>query len=557
MKWLKYWVLLFFAMTGTSSLASHLLGGSIWYTHIATTSTTSTYWIKLRLTADQSGVTLGTQQYVYAISSDGTINDTLTLNLHTPSSGGFYGGCAYSNIGTYQAVYTFPRGKNMKFYFHQCCRPSGSTAIPSSGSKGFYLEAQIRTSSVNSRGFDNGVVLDRVGATGVRLGRANIIPAKWSEADGDSTHISFRPAAEWLMSAGVPISYATGYSAHQPIPNSGGTDSLHLVASRQALTVIPNTIGQSTIALRYENFLYDALTASYVSVGYSSSEFAVEMSADPVNPISLSYIPGTVLNRIRLQTSAEIYPDSHVGDEFSLHNSIGVVQGGISGAAFSISGNGSRIDLTTNPALPAGSYTLHLDTASDLTTIIGFCSRWIPEGTLQVALPFTPSQIVALTGGGGSGLYSMSDTTQVKSVRWSAPGCTLIQNGVIQSNPFITQSWAPVDVQMGQSQSTLYAIRNGEGGATDTVSFALMSGLESIEISADELFVTPNPSNSRFVLSSPVAGSYSLWSVYGQVLEAGPAAQEIDLSAYQSGLYLLEIRPDDGRPQLLKLYLRR
>jgi hypothetical protein len=110
---------------------------------------------------------------------------------------------------------------------------------------------------------------------------------------------------------------------------------------------------------------------------------------------------------------------------------------------------------------------------------------------------------------------------------------------------------------MGQSQSTLYAIRNGEGGVTDTVSFALMSGLESIETSADELFVTPNPSDSRFALSSPLAGSYSLWSVYGQVLEAGPAAQEIDLSACQSGLYLLEIRPDDGRPQLLKLYLRR
>ncbi len=556
MKRLKFWFVLFFTMVGPSVIASHLLGGSIWYTHVSTTATTSTYWIKLRLTADQTGAYLGPQQIVYAVSSDGSVNDTLTLNLNSSGSGGFYGGCAYSNVGTYQAVFSFPKGKDMKFYFHQCCRPPGSTSIPNSGSKEFYIEAQIRTSSLNTRGFDNGVVLDRVGATGVRLGRANIIPAKWSEADGDSIHITFRPAFNWLMSNAVPIAYSAGYSSHQPIPNSGGTDSLHFIANRQALTVVPNTVGQSTIALRYENFVYNATTASFVSVGFSSAEFNVEMSALSVSPISLSDLPVSVPKRIRLQTSAEIYPESYSGQEFSLSNSLGPIQGAFTGATFSISGNGSRIDLTTL-AIPAGNYVLHLDSATDLTTLVGFCSRWIPEDTLHVYLPFTQAQVVALTGGGGSGLYTLSDTSLVQSVRWWAPGCTLLQNGVSQANPFTTQSWAPVDVQMGQAQSTLYAIRNGEGGATDTVSLELLSGLDVSEPQEGSLAIFPNPTNGRFALSVPISGDYALWSVYGQILESGTISEDFDLSFYASGVYLLELRPEAGPSQVLKVHLKK
>lgn len=548
-------LLLLFLDAPLGMFASHIHGAAIWYTHVSTSSTQATYLINLRLLTYSLNYLPGVNESITVKSDDGSIDQLITLN-QVGTTSNYSGPCGMGTVSDFSAYFSFTPGKNVKFIYEYCCR-NALTSVVLPASQSMHVEAKVNTGLVNPRGFDNGVELSQFGMRYVRVGQANVLPLLWAEADGDSVALKLVPAMRKVNGIPVSVPYAAGYRAGQPIPNAAGWDSLRIHAANDALSVVPSAVGTTALVLRYLNYGWNATTNARYLAGYSTSDGVVEMQANLGTPIPWSVVPGTTPNQITLQTASPVYEETYVGDEFSISTTSGQNLGGVLAAQWTNTSGGTTITLFTDPSIIAGNYLLNLDTAFDQTTLIGSCANWVPSGSVPVVLPFKFGQIYPVTGGGGSGLYAFSDTTQSQSITWLAVGANLSHLGVTQSSPFTTQSWAPVDVNMTQTQGVLYAIRNGEGGATDTVSFALMSGLESIETSADELFVTPNPSNSRFALSSPVVGSYSLWSVYGQVLEAGPAAQEIDLSAYQSGLYLLEIRPDDGSPQLLKLYLRR
>ena len=535
--------------------ASHIHGAAIWYTHVSTTSTLATYNIHLRLLTYSSSTVPVANESITVKSDDGTINQIIQLS-QIGSTANYLGPCGMGLISDFIGTFTFPTGKNVKFSYENCCRLTlNSVVLP--GSQSMYVEAKVNTGPVNPRGYDNGVAPSQFGMRTVQVGQANVLPIPWNEADGDSVAIRLVPVMRTFNGTISAIPYASGYSANQPIPNAGGWDSLRGLSSNNALFVVPSTLGTTAMAIRYLNYGWDPTTNSRYLAGYSTVDGIVEVQANGGTPIPWSAMPSSVPNQLVVQTSTPVYEETYVGTEFSISTLSGQNLGGVLAAQFSNASSGTAITLFTDPSISAGNYLLNLDTAFDQTTLVGNCADWVPSGSISVVLPFKFGQIYPVSGGGGSGLYAFSDTTQSESITWMATGADLSQGGVGQTNPFTTQSWAPVDVNMTQSQGVLYAIRNGEGGATDTVSLVLLSGLDVSEPGEGSFTIFPNPTSGRFALNVAVSGDYALWSVYGQILESGTISEDFDLSFYASGVYLLELRPETGSPQVLKVHLKR
>jgi hypothetical protein len=152
-------------------------------------------------------------------------------------------------------------------------------------------------------------------------------------------------------------------------------------------------------------------------------------------------------------------------------------------------------------------------------------------------------------------MYQLSNATNLDSVTWSATGAQLSQSGTLYGAQFTTSSNNPVEVAMFDPTGELRALRHGAGGATSLETFALTSGIGTLEPSISQSKVHPNPTTGWVSLSTDLAGSYELFSFFGALLEHGALTPELDLSRYPQGVYLLTITAD-GRTETLRIVRR-
>jgi len=510
--------------------------------------------VKLNLVADITGIGLGAQQWVFLKSTDGTFNDTLVVN----QVGGQYtvnNGCAYAVANNFQALVVVPKNKVIKMYYEACCRPSGFTALVNSASQSFYLEALIDGQALGQRGYDNAVQPLNIGPHRVISGAESYLPAFWSEPDGDSVNVSLHSAFSWNLyqKVGVPATYAAGYSGRQPIPTAGGSDSLAFLPGTHTFRVVPNAVGGSTIALRYTNYMWDSVSASYTMTGYSNAEYPVYMFASSNYNLTYSVLQSQVPNQIVFKTSGPHYTATYSGGEFGLKTIAGQsIPSAIDSVQFVNPNFGDQWTIYTDTNLLPGNYLLNITLGVDSNTLVGYCATALAPGAISVTLPFDTASISALWGGTGTGFYALSNVAKIDSITWSASGAILSQNGTTHGNQFSTTNFGPIWLSMSQPTGELRALRHGAGGATSLATFALTSGIGTDEPSVPQSSVYPNPTSGTASLVTDLVGTYELFSVFGALLERGAIPSELDFSRYPQGVYLLALT-GDGRTETLRI----
>jgi len=537
--------------------ATHLIGGHLTYVHVSSTATTSTYSVRLRLLAEQSGLLLGTTETVNVNATNGTFGATPLLQRYM-SVYSISSGCETAYAADYRADVTVPKGQNIKITYHNCCRPSSYTSMVNSSVQQIYLEALIMGTPASPRGFDNGVVPLTTALHSTVVGMSSYIPFQWSEADGDSVHVNIIPSMGYNAptSTVVNVTYAAGYTWNQPVPNSGGADSLILDDASRTLRVVPSVLGRTSVALKFSNYYVDSTSSIALLAGYSTAEVPVSMLANSSTGMVLSTAGALPTGEIQAQTSVPFYTGSFADSEFQLETVSGQVLGsGLDSIVIANPHFGGQISFFADTTLTSGNYHLRISAGSDSNTLVGQCGAALPAGPVPVTLPFDTTWIAALGAGSGSGMYQLSNATNLDSVTWSATGAQLSQSGTLYGAQFTTSSNNPVEVAMFDPTGELRALRHGAGGATSLETFALTSGIGTLEPSISQSKVHPNPTTGWVSLSTDLAGSYELFSFFGALLEHGALTPELDLSRYPQGVYLLTITAD-GRTETLRIVRR-
>ena len=541
-------------MLSTTLLASHIMGGSLTYSWVSSSAATSTYKVKLTLLADPYGASLAPQEYVYLKSTDGSFSDTLTLSMVGTTQNNSTG-CVTAITANFQANVVLPKNRVIKMFYRVCCRPSGTSGLVNSGSQSLYIEALIDGLALGQRGYDNSAQPEQTWPYGVITGKESFIPAFWTEQDGDSVHVSLRHSMSWNSSLGVPVpaNYSSGFTWRQPVPTAGGPDSLRPYMQSQLFRLVPNTVGGSTVALQYTNYLWDSTTSSYRATGYVQSEFPIYIFASTNYPLNYSILANTVPHLIKFKTSGPHYTATFSGEEFALKSVLGqTIPGAIDSVHFLDAKMGNFVNLYTDPNLLPGNYELQVAKGADSNSLVGYCSNALMPGTKSVNLPFAPAQISALWGGTGTGFYELQNAGTVDSVTWSATGAILSQAGTTFGAQFTTTNLNPVWLSMSQPSGELRALRHGAGGATSLTTFALASGIGTDEPRLPQARVYPNPTSGKVSLVTDLVGTYELFSVFGALLERGAIPSELDLGSYPQGVYLLTLT-GDGRRETLRV----
>lgn len=537
--------------------ATHLIGGHLTYVWVSSTATTVTYNIRLRLIADQSGIGLGTTESVNLNATNGTFAATPQLQRYM-SVYSISSGCETAYAADYRADVTVPKDKNIKITYHTCCRPSSYTSMVNASVQQLYLDAMIMGTPSNPRGFDNGVNPLATALHSSVVGMSSYIPFQWSEPDGDSVHVSIIPSRGYdaPSSSVVNVSYASGYTWNQPVPNNGGTDSLTLDYTSRTLSVVPNAIGRTSVALKFSNYYFDSTFFTVLLAGYSTAEVPVSMLANPLTGMALSLGGVQTSGEFQGQTTIPFYSGSFTGSEFLLETISGqVLASGLDRVELVNPHLGNQLSFFLDTTLTSGNYQLRIAAGADSNTLVGQCGATLPVGLAPIFLPFDTAWIAALSAGGGSGVYQLSNASNLDSVTWSAIGAQLSQNGTVYGAQLTTTTNNPVDVAMYAPFGELRALRHGAGGATSLATFVLTSGIGTDEPSVTQSRVHPNPTSGTASLVTDFFGTYELLSVFGALLERGTIPSEIDLSSYPQGVYLLALT-GDGRTETLRIVRR-
>lgn len=536
--------------------ASHNMGGTISYSHISTSATTSTYQVNLKLLFDLGlGFPVTGSQMVFVVSDDGTFSDSLTMSetittvVQPPCDG--------SVVNSYSGIINLPLGKDYRIYWSGCCRPGltpSNLVLPSS--QGFYIEAKLFLSNSAIRNFDNAPEPINVIQRGMNVGARNFIPVNWSELDGDSVYVELINARKLPASSVVTVPYAAGYSGQQPIMTSGGANSVVLYNEDSVFTAVPSLQSFNWIALRFNNYVYNSTTWAYELIGYSHAEYLIEVGALNPNGINIQLLGAVQSDSMFLETTPNYFTASHSYGEFELQEPSGVaIPWGITSVKPEQSTLGSKIRLNFSPSIPAGGYQVSIQNGSDQNTLIGTCGSNISPTIIPITIPFVPSSILSLTGGFGSGTYTLSSFDNLNSITWQAVGASLSQNGIQYGNQFTTTVKTPVNVFLSQPTGTLRAIRHGAGIFSDTLELTLASGIGTDEL-YKSLYIAPNPTEGIVKVNSHLNGSVALYSAFGILIEEQLITPEFDLQMMPAGVYFLRFSFENGTTQVVRVVRR-
>lgn len=101
-----------------------------------------------------------------------------------------------------------------------------------------------------------------------------------------------------------------------------------------------------------------------------------------------------------------------------------------------------------------------------------------------------------------------------------------------------------------------YAVQISYLNCVDTSACVNVIAIGLDQSQASKVTVYPNPSTGTFKIATvnPLTGTYSVYNVLGEILASGNLeGNEIDLSAFEGGIYLLEIRAKEMPSQHIKL----
>lgn len=544
-------------ISGQFLWATHLVGGHLSYVYVSSTATTVTYNVRLRLIADQSGAGLGLDEPVNARTMSGAgLSNALLLRYMSVFA--ISSGCGTAYAADYRGDITLPKSQDVRIVWNDCCRASNFTSIVNSTTQQLSLEAMVKASSSYPRGYDNGVIPMTTSNHTVVAGVGNYLPMQWSESDGDSVYVSLAPAQGYdvFTYLGTPVTYASGYTWRQPIPNAGGADSLILNQTTSTMHVVPNVTGKTSVVLRFNNYVWDTTSSTYQFAGYSTSEVPVSMLGATPNTMALGI--GTVPSswQVPITTTLPFYSISLSGSEFTLESNSGQPLGAVFDSVRAVDPFfGPQITLFIDTSLVAGNYQLRVGPGVDSNTLVGQCGAELPSMVTALYLPFDSASIHPLSMGSGSGSYILSNATNIDSVTWSATGAQLSQNSVAQGLQFTTTNFDSIQVAMYAPFGELRALRHGAGGATLLTTFALTSGIGTDEPSVPQSRLHPNPTSGTASLVTDLVGTYELFSVFGALLERGAIPTELDFSRYPQGVYLLALT-GDGRTETLRIVRR-
>lgn len=548
------------ALLSQPVLASHILGGQIWYEYVSSSGMNSTYKIHLDLYREVTGVGLGT---IATISVNSTIgsqpvsSQTATLFLSTPEYSIGSNNCGSTSftvkVNEFEGNITIPNNANTTIYWQSCCRPFGIDGLANSSGAGFYFEARINLSNPNVRAYDNSVAPAHIGILRLIQGIVNQVSTPFTEVDNDSVYATLKPAKEYNGTTGAQnLTYATGYSPSTPI-HSDTLFPFTLDSGFNGFTGRPTLLESSVISYRVDNYVWDTVANAPYRIGYINVDIPVTVSTQQTTtsvPILVdSYTAQSVTDAI-LALDAPIYSGSLTSSlsEFELHDlNGGLVQAGIINASLNSGAFGlaDTIELSYNQNLTSGHYSLKLSKGTDSTTLIGECGRQVGDTLFIVSLPFAISSINGNLTPYTSGYYSLTSGSNIDSVMW------IVDNGTFQSsssNVIVTNPNDSVQATFSSNQVTLEAVRFGVY-ASDTLSIGISpTGIGINEKPQQLIAIAPNPNEGYFTVEvgeAFVGASYEVVDGMGRPVERGlitSKQQGFDLADKPKGVYRINIR---------------
>ncbi|XZF12751.1 T9SS type A sorting domain-containing protein [Chitinophagaceae bacterium MMS25-I14] len=334
------------------SFASHFAGGSIRYEY---TGTGNVYRISLSVYQNcetGAGQILDTD-YVTVTSSIAAPSmralpqvriDTLDSRLYCSSvvtscntQATIYTGAV---VHVYSDTITLPPCNNWKISWIGAARNQGILNLSNPGSQNIYVEAFLNnTAAVNSSAFCSNH-LPHV----VRGQVLNTQPFPVQDVDGDS--IAYQLTTP-LGGSTYPLSYATGYSATQPLGSAG---SASLNQSSQILSIKTPFIGRFALAMKISEYRNGQL------IGYSLYDWTVDGSpfATTPTPPAITNLSGLTVNTCPGQPNSITlnFVDSVATDSVFLTVTPPVIAGWtFSNTATAAAGSGSANISWTTPSI--------------------------------------------------------------------------------------------------------------------------------------------------------------------------------------------------------------
>ncbi len=309
-------LLLLFALLGTTLSASHFSAGEVYYRYAPTATDTARYQVYVNWFRNNSGATItGNTQVICLHSScfpDANYNLTRLMpppGMASPNdqNGGWIvtgiDDCAdpsdpsYKDLSVHKfsGFITLP-GRCLDFTISVnavCCRDASTNMA---ASPNMYMEAHLN----NMLGPSSSPEIISSPGVGFCVQSPNApsvnFAVKAIDAENDSIIYSLaQPESGVTCGPGTAVPYDSGYTALQPIPSWNG---LTINQSTGVFTLSPKQQGSFLVKIVIDNYRFDTLSLSWIYVGNSVREVIIPVTANcnfsANQSVSMGLLPSSV-----------------------------------------------------------------------------------------------------------------------------------------------------------------------------------------------------------------------------------------------------------------------
>lgn len=227
-------LIIFFSLSEASLKASHLLGGAVTWECLPG----GAYKFRLTVYRDCSGVPMNSTTETLSTNAGGTITCTkiatnyLNKECNAPSCLGatfpYVGGVEEHIYESGPITLTgTPPATGWYFYWQNCCRPSMVSNLASAASTGYTFAAQIFSSNMGTCMANSPQFLENPNPVICTSTQQSIVNTAF-DLDGDSLYYKYVAPFDDGSSFPPPlVSFASGYSAQSPFPQSANAQLDH------------------------------------------------------------------------------------------------------------------------------------------------------------------------------------------------------------------------------------------------------------------------------------------------------------------------------------------